>query len=178
MTEQARVFQASADLPPIQRSLDVPWPQERAFQRFTAEFGSWWPVRTLSVGGTDTEACVFECRLGGRIYERVKGGVEHPWGEVTLWEPPRRVRFLWHPSRPRENHQDVELTFTPNGGGTRVELVSWGWERWGKGAKGARRGYRMGWGYVFDHLAGRRTLRVFFIEAVDRLMSLFKGAKK
>jgi Activator of Hsp90 ATPase homolog 1-like protein len=160
---------AGRELPPIRRSIHVPWEPDQAFRRFTAEFGSWWPLRNLSVGQAEAETCVFECRLGGRIYERVAGGVEHPWGEVTLWEPPRRVRFLWHPGRARERHQDVELSFTPDPHGTLVELVASGWERWGKGARGARRGYGLGWGYVLDVWSGRRTLRVRIIDALEAL---------
>ena len=32
----------------------------------------------------------------GRIYERTPAGTEHDWGEVTVWEPPARLAYLWH----------------------------------------------------------------------------------
>ena len=37
-----------------------------------------------------------EPRLGGRIYERTSDGTEIDWGEITDWDPPRRLAYLWH----------------------------------------------------------------------------------
>ena len=37
-------------LPPIHKTVTVPWPQSRAFTRFTAGLGDWWPYRSHSVG--------------------------------------------------------------------------------------------------------------------------------
>ena len=39
-------------------------------------------------------------RPGGQIYE-TSAGVKHAWGEVTVWEPPRRLAYLWHLGRDR-----------------------------------------------------------------------------
>ena len=39
---------------------------------------------------------VFEPFPGGRIYEKAADGSEHDWGQVTLWEPPHRLEYLWH----------------------------------------------------------------------------------
>ncbi len=39
---------------------------------------------------------MLETALGGRIYERTPTGVEHEWGEVTVWEPPTRLGYRWH----------------------------------------------------------------------------------
>lgn len=146
-------------LPPIERSVRVSWAPDAAFERFTARFGEWWPVRTHSIGERRVARVVFEQRVGGKIYEEHTDGRRFQWGEVLEWEPPRRVRFRWSPSRPPETAQDVEVTFVPDGAGagTLVTLTSWGWERWGKGAKAARRGYSSGWGYVLNVWAGRRT---------------------
>ncbi len=73
--------------------------------------------------------------MGGRIYERTPGGVEHDWGEVTVWSPPARLAYLWHLRRDRADATEVEIRFTATGSGaTRVEIEHRGWERLGSAA--------------------------------------------
>ena len=159
-------------LPPIRRSVTVSWDQETAFKRFTDEFASWWPSRTHSIGGEYLERIVFEQREGGRIYEEHCDGRRFQWGQVTRWDPPQRVSFMWHPSRDPSTAQEVEIEFIKESVGTTLQLVSSGWERWGKGARRARRGYDVGWGYVLDVWAGRRTLKMAMLDGVALLMLL------
>ena len=162
----------SDSIPPIRRSISVSWDKETAFRRFTAEFDSWWPSRTHSIGGERIQRVVFETHVGGRIYEEHADGRRFQWGEVILWEPPNRVKFTWHPSRDPSTAQEVELEFRTEDGGTRLELTSFGWERWGKGARRARRGYDVGWGYVLNVWAGRRNLRMSMLDGVAAVMNL------
>ena len=79
------------------------------------------------------------------------------WGTVTAWEPPRRVAFTWHPGQPAERAQQIDVRFTPEGTGTRLELVHEGWESSGTMAARVRRGYGVGWAYVLRLWAGRRS---------------------
>lgn len=162
----------SEPLPPIRRSVTVSWDQETAFKRFTAEFASWWPSRTHSIGGEYLEQIVFEQHEGGRIYEEHRDGRRFQWGHVTLWDPPRRVKFMWHPSRDPSTAQEVDLEFISEASGTTLQLVSSGWERWGQGARRARRGYDVGWGYVLNVWAGRRTAKMALLDVVASLMML------
>ncbi len=164
-------------LPPITRSISVSWDQETAFRRFTAEFDSWWPGRTHSIGGDRLKHIVFEQHLDGRIYEVHKDGRRFQWGQVTHWDPPCRVSFTWHPSRDQSTSQNVDLEFKVEGEGTRLELTSTGWERWGKGAARARKGYNLGWGYVLNVWAGRRTLRMSVLDGVASIMTLVMKLK-
>lgn len=164
----------SASLPPIVRQVSVSWPPEEAFRRFTEDFGRWWPRATHSIGGPEVERVEFECRAGGRIYEVHRGGRRFQWGRVLAFDPPRSVRFTWHPSRDESTAQDVVLTFHPEGSGTRLELVSSGWENWGKGAKGARRGYDLGWGYVLNVWAGTRTVRMGLLDGLAAAMGFLQ----
>lgn len=159
-------------LPPIKRSVSVSWDQETAFKRFTAGFADWWPSKTHSIGGEKLERIVFEQQAGGRIYEEHNDGRRFQWGQVVLWEPPMRVKFTWHPSRDPSTAQDVEIQFVREGNGTRLELTSSGWERWGKGAKRAHRGYDVGWGYVLNVWAGRRTFKMSVLDAVAGVLTL------
>lgn len=164
---------ATTILPPISRLVSVSWPPEEAFRRFTADFGVWWPSATHSIGGKLVKRVVFECRVGGRIFEELTDGRRYQWGKVTLWEPPSRVGFTWHPSREEAEAQDVELTFHAEATGTRVELVSAGWERLGPKAAKARKGYSIGWGAVLDHWAGRWSPAMLIFGVLSRSITLF-----
>jgi uncharacterized protein YndB with AHSA1/START domain len=162
---------ARAPLPPVRKSLHVPWTPEASFTRFTADIAAWWPLRSHSVGGDRAETVVFEPRTGG-IYERIRGGEESTWGTVTAWEPPIRVAFTWHPGRPPASAQRVEVRFTPEGTGTRLELVHEGWETFGTMAARVRRGYGVGWAYVLRLWADRRSsVVVWGMDAVPWLLS-------
>ena len=162
----------SDSIPPIRRSISVSWDQETAFKRFTQEFASWWPSRTHSICGERLKRVVFETHAGGQIYEEHEDGRRFLWGQITEWNPPGRVKFTWHPSRDPSTAQDVELEFMVEEGGTRLQLTSSRWERWGKGAQRARRGYDVGWGYVLNVWAGRRTVGMSLMDGLVSLMNL------
>lgn len=142
--------------PPLLKVVTVKASPEQAFRRFTDEMASWWPLQSHSVGEGAAETVLMEGFVGGRIVERIRGGREAVWGTVTAWEPPRRVAFTWHPGAEPATAQDVEVRFTPEGDLTRVELEHRGFERLGRLARRARRGYPLGWAYVLGLYAGRR----------------------
>jgi hypothetical protein len=140
---------------PVRKSIVVPWGVDAAFRRFTAEFGSWWPMRSHSLGQKEVTTCVFEGREGGKIYEVWRDGRRIEWGEVLTWNPPLSVTFTWHPGQARDVAQQVELRFTAVGKETRLELVHTGWERLGNAARKTRNGYNLGWNYVLRRWAGQ-----------------------
>jgi len=160
-----------APLPPIERSTTVPWPQREAFERFTAYFNSWWPVSTHSIGGKRVKRVVFECHGGGRIYEEFKSGERYQWGRVTVWDPPRRVAFSWHPSKDESMAQDVEVRFDSVPEGSRVVLTSSGWEKLGPRAARQRKGYSIGWGSILEVFAGRRGAVVLIFAAISHAIT-------
>lgn len=83
-----------------------------AFDLWVNRTDLWWPPgHTMSDG--DGYSIIFEGRRGGRVYERAADGVEHEWGEVLDWEPPRRIRYLWHLFFDRDEATTVEVSFTP-----------------------------------------------------------------
>jgi uncharacterized protein YndB with AHSA1/START domain len=157
-------------LPPIRRDVTVSWDQATAFRRFVEDFGSWWPARTHSVGGERVRRVVFECRPGGLIFEEHVDGRRFQWGKVLEIEPPRRVKFTWHPSRAAHTAQHVEVRFEADGAGTRVELISDKWENWGKNGHRARRGYDVGWSYIMNVWCGRRTGRMVVMDVLAFVM--------
>src|SRR5262245_37740344 len=121
---------------PIERNTPVSWTPEQAFQRFTTEFSQWWPTSTHSIGGKLVKRVVFECRLGGLIYEEFTDGRRFQWGKITAWDPPRCVGFTWHPSQHASEAQDVEVRFVPEPGADRGGLLARGCAR--VGARAAR----------------------------------------
>lgn len=164
--------------PPIERSIEVSWEQRAAFDRFCHRFAEWWPVQSHSIGERRVERLIFEPRVDGIICEEHADGRRFQWGQVTLWDPPNKVGFAWHPSRHPETAQDVEVSFIATPQGTKVTLTSWGWERWGRGAKAARRGYHMGWGYILKVFGQQRTLGMSVLDLmipVARFMQWMRG---
>jgi uncharacterized protein YndB with AHSA1/START domain len=118
-----------ANVTPIRQSVHVDCPPEDAFRLFTEGFREWWPLRSSSIGGDDSEYCVVEPWVGGRIFEHTRSGEEHDWGDVTVWEPPDRIEFTWNPGERREEKQTVTVDFDVEGRGTRVTLThrNWHW---------------------------------------------------
>ena len=115
---------------PLVLEFDVATEAGHAFAMWTERTGLWWP-RTHTVSGDDDLVVVFEPEVGGRIYERAQDGTEHDWGEVLDWDPPNRVAYLWHLFFDRREATEVEVTFTPNQGATRVRIAQRGFARLG-----------------------------------------------
>ncbi len=135
---------------PLRISIDVDCPPEHAFSVWTTRIGSWWP-RDHTVSG-DPEEVVIESGPGGRIYERTSEGEQHEWGEVTVWEPPRRLSYLWHIGRTRETATEVDITFVGESATrTRVEIEHSGWEALGDEADAWRDKNRGGWDALLPH---------------------------
>ena len=133
---------------PLQLSFDVACPPEHAFAVWTERISTWWPADHSVAGG----AVVLEPGVGGRIYERTDDGMEIAWGEVTVWEPPRRLGYLWHLRADRADATDVEITFAARDDGTtRVEIEHRGWERLGGRGEEWRARNARGWSTLFPH---------------------------
>jgi uncharacterized protein YndB with AHSA1/START domain len=136
-------------LPPVVANVVLELSREEAFDAFTRGFGDWWPRSTHSIGESRTKSVHFEARVGGRIYEVVDDGTRHMWGEVLECEAPKRLVFSWHPGRPEDKKQRIEVHFAADGNLTHVELVHYDWEVFAERAEEKREGYVMGWAHVF-----------------------------
>lgn len=132
----------------VEKSVTVSVPVERAFEVFTAEIGTWWPLRTHAVDTERSETVVMEGRVGGRLFERTPTGEEHVWGTLVAWEPPNRIVYSWHPGRGEETAQEVEITFSPEAEGTRVDIRHYGWEKLGDRLEETIASYNEGWDKV------------------------------
>ncbi|HEY0805362.1 MAG TPA: SRPBCC family protein [Pseudonocardiaceae bacterium] len=149
----------------VRKTVTVAASQERAFEVYTAGFGSWWP-KEHHIGEADMTTCEFEPKPGGRWYETDVDGSECDWGRVLVWEPPHRLVHTWQlqgdwkydadPAKASE----VEIVFVPEGPNTtRVEVTHRYFERHGDGADSVRNGVSSPKGYDYC-LAG-------FVTAVE-----------
>ncbi|HVA78414.1 MAG TPA: SRPBCC domain-containing protein [Candidatus Binataceae bacterium] len=129
----------------IRKSIRVERPPEIAFKVFCEEMSEWWPG---GFGGKDSKPFM-EQKVGGRLYERNPDGSEYEIGRVNEYQPPSTVAFTWRaPSW--DVVTQVEIRFTAEGGGTRVELEHRGWEQDAK-TREARSKYDGGWDFVLGH---------------------------
>lgn len=136
---------------PVQKSVVVSCTPERAFEVFTRELGSWWPLHQYSIGGDEITEVVWEEHVGGRIFERHADGGEGEWGRVLEWEPPARFVMSWYPGKDPSAATELEVHFAPEGDGTRVDLEHRGWEILAYDAQEARDGYDSGWSTVLGY---------------------------
>ena len=140
-------------LAPVTKSVHVGCDVERAFRVFTREIGSWWPLSRYSIHGEDATRVVWEEHEGGEVYEFANGDQRAHWARVVAWQPPSRLVIAWHVNPDTPEPTEVEVRFTPDGDGTRVDLEHRHWERAGAGAAGMRDGYDGGWNTVIDAYA-------------------------
>jgi uncharacterized protein YndB with AHSA1/START domain len=136
---------------PLSFSFEVDCAVDHAFAVWTSGIGTWWPA-DHTVTGEDGLRVVLEGRPGGRIYERTASGAEHDWGEITAWEPPRRLAYSWFLRADRADATDVTVRFSPAGAGrTRVDIEHAGWERLGDRGAAWRERNQGGWTTLFPH---------------------------
>jgi uncharacterized protein YndB with AHSA1/START domain len=130
---------------PLRLSFVVACPADHAFATWTAKASSWWPAEH-TVSHEKGMKIVFEPRAGGRIFERTSSGQEIEWGEITEWDPPRRLRYQWHIATDPVNATDVEIAFRPlSDASTRVEIEHSGWDRLGDLGRTWRDANHGGW---------------------------------
>jgi uncharacterized protein YndB with AHSA1/START domain len=96
-----------------------------------------------------------EARRGGRIEEVLDDGTARDWGGIAAWEPPHRVVYDWKPNDRPTPPTEIEVRFTAQGDGTRVDLEHRGWERLGEVTEEIRPLYASenGWTMVLGRYA-------------------------
>ncbi|MGH2674043.1 MAG: SRPBCC domain-containing protein [Actinomycetota bacterium] len=139
----------------VNRSVTVGVPPDRAFAVFTQEIGKWWPLgEGFAFAGDRWQDMFIEGREGGRVYERARDGDEFHIGSVTVFDPPSRLVFTWGEATEEwAAPTEVEVRFTEEGGGTRVDLEHRAFERIGAAAEETARQYEGGWAAVLDRFA-------------------------
>jgi hypothetical protein len=131
-------------------TLDVACSAEHAFDVWTRQIGMWWPSDHTVSG--EAGLVVLQGGVGGRIYERTADGLEHEWGQVTVWEPPLQLAYLWHLGADRASATEVEIQFHSQGeAATRIEIEHRGWERLGGAGDEWRNRNHAGWASLLPH---------------------------
>lgn len=140
---------------PVRKNVFVAVAPDHAFDTFANGIGRWWP-KSHHTGSTDLDVPVIEPRSGGRWYERAVDGSEREVGKVLAWEPPARLLLAWQ-LRPDFTYDpdlvtEVEVTFTAEGEGTRVNLEHRNLERLGDDADTLRERIDSpnGWGLLLQ----------------------------
>ena len=130
---------------PLRIAFEVDCAPAHAFDLWTQRASSWWPTQHTVTADPGVRV-VFEARVGGRVFERTPAGDEVDWGEITVWEPPRRLGYSWFIRTDRADATDVEIRFKELGDHrTRVEIVHRGWERLGSRGSRWRTVNQAGW---------------------------------
>jgi uncharacterized protein YndB with AHSA1/START domain len=143
---------------PVKKTLTVSTTPEKAFEVFTAGFGRWWPA-SHSIGESPLKVGVIEPGVGGRWYGLLEDGDQNLWGDVLAWEPPTRLVLAWRIGADwkydPELLTEVEVAFTAEGQGTRVDLEHRHLERMGDAAESARASFDSegGWGGLLQMFA-------------------------
>ncbi len=136
---------------PLRLSFEVSCSVAHAFETWTSRIAAWWPADHTVTGSADLTV-VLEGRVGDRIFERTTDGAEHDWGDVTHWEPPHRLAYLWHLHRDSADATDVDIRFVAlDGASTRVDIAHTGWERLGADAQLWRDRNQAGWTTLLPH---------------------------
>ena len=141
----------------IKKSIHVKRPVDRAFRLFTEGIGKWWPLKEgFSMDSSRAADIFLEGHVGGRFFERLTDGEEIEIGRVTAYAPPDRITFTFKmPSW--EGPTEVEVRFSEDAGGTRVDLEHRGWERAGARARELRDRFNGGWERVIACFAARAS---------------------
>lgn len=124
------------------RSVNVALPQDRAFELFATRMTEFWP-KDHSIGASELAEVVIEPRSGGRWFERGVDGSECQWGEVAVWEPPRKVLLLWQIGADWQFdpkfETEIAVTFIEDGPDrSRLELRHCNLQRYGDNAEKMR----------------------------------------
>jgi Activator of Hsp90 ATPase homolog 1-like protein len=118
---------AAESLSPIVLELWLACPPDHAFAVYTERIGEWWDPRYTANPAT-LEAVAIEGRVGGRIYAIHSDLGRHNWGDVTVWEPGRRLVHSFTLAQDAEHPSEVRLEFGPSSGlGSVVRFAHGGW---------------------------------------------------
>jgi hypothetical protein len=113
---------------PIVHEYHVDCSPEQAFATYTGRIGEWWDPRYTANAET-LETVTIEPRVGGRVFAVHSDTGEDDWGEVTVWEPGRRLVHTFTLAQDPQRPSEVAVEFMAGEGGTgsTVRFAHGGW---------------------------------------------------
>jgi Activator of Hsp90 ATPase homolog 1-like protein len=110
---------------PIRHSITIAATPEVAFEVFTLGMGGWWDT-AYTPDPDSFDGIALGPEVGSPV-SMVHGTTSYPFGNVTVWEPGvRYVQTFWLAMDPA-HPSTIEVSFTSQGAGCRVDLEHGGW---------------------------------------------------
>lgn len=142
ITPSSPKMSAAPDDVLVRKELFINATPQRCFDVFTKHMGTWWPLATHHIGKADAKDVGIESHVGGRVFEIGVDGTECVWGHVSAWDPPGRFAFSWELDADFKADatikSEVDVRFTAENGGTRMDLVHGGMRSYGARAEELR----------------------------------------
>jgi hypothetical protein len=129
----------------ITHEYDLTCAPELAFETYTARIGEWWDPRYTANAET-LEAIVIEPRVGGRVYAVHSDSGQDDWGEVTRWEPGRRLAHTFTLAQDPTFPSEVSVEFVGTRNGCTMRFAHGGWND----ANAAARAKFGDWGVILE----------------------------
>ena len=99
----------------------------QAFYTYTGRIGEWWDPGYTANAET-LQAVTIEPRVGGRVFATHRDLGDDDWGEVTVWEPGRRLVHTFTLAQDSRHPSEVAVEFGPGPGeGCTVRFAHGGW---------------------------------------------------
>jgi hypothetical protein len=99
---------------------------EQAFDVYTGRIGDWWDPRYTANAET-LEAVTIEPRPSGRVFATHGDIGIDDWGEVTVWDPGRRLVHTFTLAQDPAHPSEVSVEFLPAGDGCTIRFAHGGW---------------------------------------------------
>jgi Activator of Hsp90 ATPase homolog 1-like protein len=139
---------AVVSLDPIEHEYTLACAPERAFATYTERIGEWWDGRYTANAET-LEAVTIEPRVGGRVYATHSDSGKDDWGEVTVWEPGRRLVHTFTLAQDERHPSEVSVELAPDEGGCLLRFAHRGWTE----ANAAERRKFSDWSHLLNRFA-------------------------
>jgi hypothetical protein len=111
---------------PITHERSLRCDPEHAFATYTGRISEWWDPRYTANADT-LEGVTIEPRVGGHVYATHRDMGEHDWGEVTVWEPGRRLVHSFTLAQDPQHPSEVAVEFVDEAGSCTVRFAHGGW---------------------------------------------------